>query len=214
MGRPASFQNSGTDIAGWPGHLPALKDERVVGAPVLRAGGAPRIDRFDGLVESVLQALYAAKVCSYAQGMSLLRAASEAYAYELTPAELARIWKGGCIIRARLLGDIQRAFTADPALGSLLLDEEFRSQLADADEGWRRVVTSAKNAGLPFAAMSASLDYYDAYRSDQLPMNLTQAQRDYFGAHTYRRIDRAGVFHTQWERGAEIGAATSDPADG
>jgi len=201
------------DAAVWSRHISALKDERVVAAPVLRAGGAPRIERFDGLVECVRQALYAAKVCSYAQGMSLLRAASEAYAYELTLAELARIWKSGCIIRARLLGDIQRAFTADPALGNLLLDEEFRSQLGEADEGWRRVVTSAKNAGLPFAAMSASLDYYDAYRSDQLPMNLTQAQRDYFGAHTYRRIDRDGVFHTQWERGAETGAASSDPVD-
>ncbi|MCY3783798.1 MAG: NADP-dependent phosphogluconate dehydrogenase [Chloroflexi bacterium] len=201
------------DAAVWSRHISALKDERVAAAPLLRPDGAPRIERFDGLVEAVRLALYAAKVCSYAQGMSLLRAASEAYAYELEPAELARIWKGGCIIRARLLGDIQRAFASDPLLVNLLLDEEFRSQLAEADESWRRVVTSAKNAGLPFAAMSASLDYYDAYRSDRLPMNLTQAQRDYFGAHTYRRVDRQGVFHTQWEQGADTGAASSNPAD-
>ena len=96
---------------------------------------------------------------------------------------------------------------------NLLLDDQFRARLSEADEGWRRVVTSAKNAGLPFAAMSASLDYYDAYRSDRLPMNLTQAQRDYFGAHTYRRLDRQAVFHTQWEQGADKGAATSDPVD-
>jgi 6-phosphogluconate dehydrogenase len=201
------------DAAVWSRHISARKTERVAAAAVLRPDGAPRIERFDGLVDSVRQALYAAKVCSYAQGMSLLRAASEAYAYELKPAELARIWKGGCIIRARLLGDIQRAFTADPALVNLLLDEQFRAQLAEADQGWRKVVTSAKNAGLPFAAMSASLDYYDAYRSDRLPMNLTQAQRDYFGAHTYQRVDRPGVFHSQWERGADTGAASSDPVD-
>ena len=201
------------DAAVWSRHISARKAERVAAAAELRPDGAPRIERFDGLVDSVRQALYAAKVCSYAQGMSLLRAASEAYAYELKPAELARIWKGGCIIRARLLGDIQRAFTADPALVNLLLDEQFRAQLAEADQGWRKVVTSAKNAGLPFAAMSASLDYYDAYRSDRLPMNLTQAQRDYFGAHTYQRVDRPGVFHSQWERGADTGAASSDPVD-
>ena len=157
------------DAAVWSRHISALKDARVAAAAQLRPGGAPRIECFDGLVECVRQALYAAKVCSYAQGMSLLRAASEAYAYDLKPAELARIWKGGCIIRARLLGDIQRAFNGDPSLVNLLLDEQFRTQLAQADEGWRRVVTGAKSAGLPFAAMSASLDYYDAYRSDRLP---------------------------------------------
>ena len=145
--------------------------------------------------------------------MALLRAASETHSYQLNHAELARIWKSGCIIRARLLADIQRAFKANPSLVNLLLDNDFRDQLAAADAGWRKVVASAKNAALPFAAMNASLDYYDAYHSGRLPTNLTQAQRDYFGAHSYERIDRSGVFHSQWEQGALRGSATSDPVD-
>ncbi len=201
------------DAAVWSRNISSRKDERVRAEQVLRPDGAPRVERFEGLVDCVRQALYAAKVCSYAQGMSLLRAASEAYSYGLEPAELARIWKAGCIIRARLLGDIQRAFSKDPTLVNLLLDGEFRDQLADADAGWRKVVASAKHAGLPFAAMSASLDYYDAYRTGRLPINLTQAQRDYFGSHTYERTDRSGVFHSQWEQGAAAGSASSDPVD-
>ena len=201
------------DAAVWSRNMSSRKSERIHAAGLLRPSSAPTVPRFDGLIESVRHALYAAKICSYAQGMALLRVASETHSYQLNHAELARIWKSGCIIRARLLADIQRAFNANPSLVNLLLDDDFRDQLAAADAGWRKVVASAKNAALPFAAMNASLDYYDAYHSSRLPTNLTQAQRDYFGAHSYERIDRSGVFHSQWEQGALRGSATSDPVD-
>jgi 6-phosphogluconate dehydrogenase len=150
------------------------------------------------LVADVRAALYAAKVTSYAQGTSLLAAASAARGYGLDLAELARIWQAGCIIRARLLGRIRAAYAADPELPSLLFDPSFREELAAREGALRSVVAGAVAAGLPVPAMSAALGYYDTLRRARLPANLTQAQRDYFGAHTYERVDREGVFHTEW----------------
>ena len=201
------------DAAVWSRNISARKPERERAAAAMSKPQSPTIERGAEFVRQVHEALYAAKVCSYAQGMALLRAASAEYDYGLTLAEIARIWKGGCIIRARLLNDIQRAFTRDPELPSLFFDADFATQLNDAESGWREVVARAKRAGVACPAMSASLDYYDAYRTARLPANLIQAQRDYFGAHTYRRVDRAGTFHTRWEEAARSGAGASDPVD-
>ena len=196
------------DAAVWSRNISARKDERVSAAAT---GGAAALVRTPDLVDQVRQALYAAKICSYAQGMDLLRTASLERDYGIDLSEMARIWKAGCIIRARLLGLIQGAFRADPDLPNLMVEPSFASQLAGAQNAWRSVVGAAKAASIPCPALSASLDYYDAYHSARLPANLIQAQRDYFGAHTYQRTDREGVFHTRWEAGAEAGSATSDP---
>jgi len=149
-------------------------------------------------MDHVRAALYASKVCSYAQGMNLLRVASDARGWGIQLAELARIWQDGCIIRARLLGRIKAAFQRDPGLSNLLLDEGFREDLGPRQQGWRRVIARSAEAGLPLLSMGASLAYYDMVRRERLPANLTQAQRDFFGAHTYKRTDREGDFHTDW----------------
>jgi 6-phosphogluconate dehydrogenase len=128
----------------------------------------------------------------------MLRIASDEYKYDLNPGEIASIWRAGCIIRADLLNDITSAYQRDPALVNLLLDESFRGAVESHQEAWRFVIQSAVGLGIPVLALGASLAYFDAYRSERLPANLTQAQRDYFGAHTYRRIDREGTFHTEW----------------
>jgi 6-phosphogluconate dehydrogenase len=158
--------------------------------------GARRPD----LVGDVRAALYAAKACAYAQGMGLLAAASKLHSWGLPLAELARIWKGGCIIRARFLARIQAAYARDPGLANLLLDGGFREELSQRHGAWRRVVGEAVAMGVPLPAMSASLAYYDMLRTPRLPANLTQAQRDFFGAHTYERVDRPGSFHTEWTK--------------
>lgn len=178
--------------------LSALKQERLVAAQAL-AGPRTRYagDRH-ALVEDLRQALYASKICSYAQGMALLRAASAEYDYNLRLDELARIWRGGCIIRARLLWPIREAFQKDPDLPNLLLAPEFKEAVESRQEAWRHAVKAAADLGIPCPAMSASLAYFDAYRSERLPANLIQAQRDYFGAHTYKRTDQPGTFHTEW----------------
>ena len=168
------------------------------------AGPAARFtgDRQE-LIDAARHALYASKITSYAQGMSLLRMASAEYGYDIDPAEVAKIWRAGCIIRAALLGDIREAFRRDPNLVNLLLDESFRDTIGDA--AVRRLALRRADRRGPRhpgdRRLSASLAYYDAYRSARLPANLTQAQRDFFGAHTYRRIDRDGVFHTDWTSG-------------
>jgi 6-phosphogluconate dehydrogenase len=128
----------------------------------------------------------------------MLRLASDEYHYDLNPGTIARIWRAGCIIRASLLGDIMAAFQGDPKLVNLLLDESFRIAVERRQESWRYALQTAVGLGIPVLALSASLAYFDAYRCERLPANLTQAQRDYFGAHTYRRVDREGVFHTEW----------------
>jgi 6-phosphogluconate dehydrogenase len=149
-------------------------------------------------IDALGDALYASKICSYAQGMALLGRASDAYRYELDYGEIARIWRGGCIIRARFLDDIRRVFNEDPALANLLVAPFFHQAITERSDRWRHVVQTAVQLGIPTPAMSASLAYFDAYRSRRLPASLIQAQRDYFGAHTYRRIDRDGYFHTKW----------------
>jgi 6-phosphogluconate dehydrogenase len=154
--------------------------------------------RLIGVLED---ALYVSKISSYAQGMALLRAASDTYQYGLNLAELARIWTGGCIIRARLLEPIMTAFRNNPALDNLLIAPEFVETINGSTNAVREAVVLARMHGLPCPAMSAALDYIDSYRTDRLPANLIQGQRDYFGAHTYKRIDRSGVFHANWETG-------------
>lgn len=178
--------------------LSSLKSQRVAASKVI---SGPPLD-FKGnrskLVESARAALYASKIVSYAQGLGLLQIASKEYQYDLNLGEIAKIWRAGCIIRASLLGDITAAYKSDPKLLNLLLDEVFRKAVESRQTDWRIVVQTAIGLGIPTMALSASLAYFDAFRSERLPANLTQAQRDYFGAHTYRRNDREGVFHTQW----------------
>ncbi len=179
--------------------LSSLKAERVAASRVLR-GPSPRFtgDRA-ALVEAARAALYASKILSYAQGMSLLRIASAEYDYHLDLAEIARIWRAGCIIRAGLLGDITAAYRRNPALSNLLLDDAFRQAVESRQAALRHVLQTAIGLGIPALALGSALAYYDAYRSERLPANLTQAQRDFFGAHTYRRVDQEGIFHTDWE---------------
>jgi 6-phosphogluconate dehydrogenase len=187
--------------------LSALKSERVAASKLLH-GPAPVCggDR-NKLIRAIEQALYASKITSYAQGLALMRIASAEYKYDLHPGEIAKIWRAGCIIRATLLGDIMAAYQRNPALVNLLLDDLFRQAVESRQEAWRAVVQAAVGMGIPVLAMSSSLAYFDAYRSERLPANLTQAQRDYFGAHTYRRTDREGVFHTDWTAAKEAGGA-------
>src|SRR6478609_1746886 len=149
-------------------------------------------------VDDVRGGLYAAKACAYAQGMNLLRVASRAHNWSLDLAELARIWKAGCIIRAQFLGRIQAAYKREPGLPNLLLDPEFSEELGARQGAWRRVVGRASAGGVPMLATTAALGYYDSLRRVRLPANLIQAQRDLFGAHTYERVDRPGTFHSTW----------------
>lgn len=187
------------DAAIWSRNMSAFKAERVKASEVLAGPTAWPEMRLSRLLDALRHALYAAKISSYAQGMSLLRVASQEYGYNLNLAEIARIWKGGCIIRARLLDEIQAAFTASPDLPNLLLAPPFVDALTAAQEDWRAVVQQARHMGVPCPALNSSLDYYDSYRRSRLPANLIQAQRDYFGAHTYERVDRPGSFHTEWQ---------------
>ena len=179
--------------------ISAYKEERVAASQVL-TGPEPRIagDR-QAIINAVRDALFAAKICSYAQGFGLLRMASKEYDYNLNYGEIAKIWRGGCIIRARFLNDIRAAFARTPDLANLMVDAEFAKMMNARQASLRKVVALAVESGIPALAFSSALAYYDAYRSARLPANLTQAQRDYFGAHTYRRIDREGSFHTEWQ---------------
>jgi 6-phosphogluconate dehydrogenase len=155
----------------------------------------------DNFQQSVHDALYASKICSYAQGMNLIKAGSVEYGWNINLSEVARIWQGGCIIRAKFLGEIKNAYQRDPDLASLLLDAEFDSKIQAAQLGWRATVSAAMQQGLPVLAMSSSLGYFDMYRAANVPLNLTQAQRDFFGSHTYERVDKPelGFVHTEWE---------------
>lgn len=152
-------------------------------------------------VAAVHDALYASKICSYAQGMNLIRKGSDEYGWDINLGELSRIWKGGCIIRAQFLDKIKQAYQRRPDLPNLLLDPDFKAWVLESQPRWRQAVTIAQANGIPIPALSASLAYFDSYRSANLPTNLTQAQRDFFGSHTYQRIDRpeAGFVHTEWE---------------
>lgn len=187
------------DAALYGRNISALRGERLKAAEVL-GGPRPGPAASDGaLVEVVREALYAGMIISYAQAMAMLRAASQEYAYDLKLSEIARIWKGGCIIRARLLDLIQAAFRRDPNLVNLLMDPEGGRIVNRGQASIRQLVQQAVELGVPVPAFGASLAYFDSYRRARLPVNLIQAQRDFFGAHTYQRIDRPGVFHTEWE---------------
>ena len=182
--------------------MSAYKEQRVAAAKDLTGPSA----KFDGdipaFVNKIRDALYCSKMCSYAQGMALLSKASLEFDYNLDLAETARIWKGGCIIRAGFLDKIKAAFNDNPRLANLLLAPEFKQTILDRQDAWREVLAISNSLGIPVPAFSASLDYFDSYRRDRLPQNLTQAQRDYFGAHTYERIDkpRGEFFHTEWTK--------------
>ena len=192
------------------------KADRVAASKLL-PGPIPGQPAFTGdkaqLVADVRAALYAAKACSYAQGLNLLRAASQEHNWGIQLGELARIWQNGCIIRAKFLGRIKAAYDRDPALPNLLLDPSFRDELGTRQDGWRRVVAEAATSGLPLLTTGGSLGYYDMIRRERLPANLTQAQRDYFGSHTYKRIDREGDIHTDWAVD-DGGAAPKPPETG
>ena len=172
---------------------------RAAASKVLKGPSGPNgaVDK-KKLIADVRAALYSAKACSYAQGMNLLRTASNLRNWGLNLGELARIWKGGCIIRAQFLGRIKDAYDRDANLSNLLLDPGFVRELGERQGGWRSAVAQAMSAGVPLMTMGGSLAYYDSLRRERLPANLTQAQRDYFGAHTYERLDKAGSFHTEW----------------
>jgi len=178
--------------------LSSLKAERVAASRVLRGPSGPYGGDRQRLVEAARDALYASKVTSYAQGFALMRLASSEYGFNLDAGEIARIWRAGCIIRASLLGDIMAAYRREPALVNLLLDPALADAIERRQAAWRFVVQTAVGLGIPVLAMSSALAYFDSYRSERLPANLTQAQRDFFGAHTYRRVDKPGVFHTEW----------------
>lgn len=191
--------------------LSAMKEERVAAAQVL-TGPKPQ---FEGdrkaFIEDIRKALYAAKVISYAQGYTLMRAAAQTYGWNLNYGGIALMWRGGCIIRSVFLGKIKEAFDKNPALSNLLLDPFFKEKIGTAQDGWRRVCAAALLHGIPAPAMTAALSYFDGYRTEKLPANLLQAQRDYFGAHTYERIDkpRGEFFHTNWTgRGGNTASST------
>lgn len=178
--------------------MSAVKGERVAASRILAGPAMEYQGDRQAFVTAIRDALYASKICSYAQGFALLRAASDEYGWNLNFGDVALLWRGGCIIRARFLDRIKAAFADNPALANLLIDPYFTARLAETQANWRLVVKTCKDFGIPTPAFSASLDYYDSYRQAVLPANLIQAQRDYFGAHTYERIDREGVFHTEW----------------
>jgi 6-phosphogluconate dehydrogenase len=181
-------------------YLSGLKDERVAASAVLEGpdtSGLPAVDKAQ-LLEDVRRALYASKICSYAQGMNIIRGAAAHFDWGLDLAAISRIWKGGCIIRARFLDRIATAYERDGALASLLVDTDFSAELKDRQASWRRIVSLAVAHGVPVPAFSNSLSYYDAYRRERLPANLVQAQRDFFGAHTFERTDMEGSFHAKW----------------
>ena len=181
--------------------MSSYKEERVAASAQLPGPSATFEGDVDAFVDKVRDALYCSKMCSYAQGMALIaKASAEYYNGEVSLPESARIWKGGCIIRAGFLDKIKKAFNDNPALPNLLLAPEFKQSILDRQGAWREVLMLANELGIPVPAFSASLDYFDSYRRASLPQNLTQAQRDYFGAHTYERTDkpRGEFFHTEW----------------
>jgi 6-phosphogluconate dehydrogenase len=181
--------------------LSALKQGRVRASKILKG---PLDKKYTGdrdkFIEDIRQALYASKICSYAQGYVQLDAAAAEFGWKLNNGQIALLWRGGCIIRAKFLDKIKAAFDKNPQLENLLLDDFFAKAVEAAQPGWRHVVATAVELGLPVPGFSAAISYFDGYRRDRLPANLLQAQRDYFGAHTYQRTDKEGTFHTDWIR--------------
>ncbi len=181
--------------------LSAIQTERVAAAQVLRGPEKTALPERGAVLVQLRTALLASKVCAYAQGFALLRAADQEQQWQLPMAQVAKVWRAGCIIRAHLLEDIRRAYTHQADLPNLLVDPHFARVMADGQQALREVVAMAALQGVPMPAFMSALSYYDAYRSARLPANLLQAQRDYFGAHTYQRTDRPGKFHTRWGDG-------------
>lgn len=195
LGYPVPALNAAVEAR----NISGMKAERMKAAELLPGPdtGRLRLDR-DTLIGFIGDALYASKICSYAQGMGLLHTASQEYGYDLNYGEIAKIWRAGCIIRAGFLDDVYAAYAEKPDLANLLAAPFFRQAVTSRQAAWRQIIQLAVQLGIPVPAMSASLAYYDSYRSARLPANLIQAQRDYFGAHTYQRVDREGTFHTEW----------------
>ncbi|HEX9011909.1 MAG TPA: decarboxylating NADP(+)-dependent phosphogluconate dehydrogenase, partial [Anaerolineaceae bacterium] len=196
MGIPLTMVSEAVDARA----LSALKEERLEAARLLGGETARFAGDGEAFLADLPQALYAAKIVSYAQGYMLMRAAAGEYAWNLNYGGIAQMWRGGCIIRSVFLGRIKEAFERSPNLSNLLLDPYFRAEIQAALPSWRRVVAQAVVLGIPAPASSSALAFYDGYRQDRLPASLTQAQRDYFGAHTYERVDapRGQFFHTDW----------------
>jgi 6-phosphogluconate dehydrogenase len=191
--------------------LSALKDERVAAEKVLSGPDSTFGGDVDAFIDDLRQALYASKIVSYAQGYMLMRAAAGTYGWNLNNGGIALMWRGGCIIRSVFLGKIKEAFDNDPDLSNLLLDPYFSEQVQNAQAAWRRVIAKAVALGVPVPALSSGLAFFDGYRHGRLPANLLQAQRDYFGAHTYERVDspRGEFFHTDWTgHGGDVTART------
>jgi 6-phosphogluconate dehydrogenase len=187
--------------------LSALKDERVASSKVLSGPAAKFTGDKQAFVADLQEAVYASKIMSYTQGYMLMRAAAKEYKWNLNYGGIALMWRGGCIIRSVFLGKIKEAFDKNPGLSNLLLDPYFTKHVVAAQAAWRRVVAKAAQKGIPVPAMSSALAFFDGYRRDSLPANLLQAQRDYFGAHTYQRVDkpRGEYFHTNWTgRGGDV----------
>lgn len=182
--------------------LSAMKQERVMASMALKGPqtSAPTEEKQE-FIEAVRKALYASKICSYAQGFAQMRVASEEYGWNVKYGDIAMIFRGGCIIRARFLQNIKDAYERNPELKNLLLDPYFQDIVEHYQGAWRKVITVAISQGIPVPAFSSALAYFDSYRTETLPANLLQAQRDYFGAHTYQRVDKEGFFHTNWTEG-------------
>ena len=178
--------------------LSSIKTQRVSASKIINGPELKFTGNRSDLIRAAGEALFASKIISYAQGMGMLQIASREYDYHLNFGEIAKIWRAGCIIRASLLGDITSAYIRDPELSNLLLDESFRTAVETRQASLRQTLQTAISLGIPTLALSSALAYFDAFRTERLPANLTQAQRDYFGAHTYHRTDREGIFHTQW----------------
>ncbi len=189
--------------------ISGAKDERVAASQVLRGPKRAFKGDRDAFVQAIHDALYASKICSYAQGFQMMAAAAQEYHWDLNFGEIAMIWRGGCIIRAHFLDRIKQAFKRKKDLKNLLLDRYFRGIVHKAQAKWRKVVIEATKLGIPVPAFSSALNYFDSYRRERLPANMIQAQRDYFGAHTYQRVDKEGTFHTNWTgEGGDTTAST------
>lgn len=179
--------------------ISALKDERVEASKVLSGPQAqPFSGDRDGFIESIRKALYMSKICSYAQGFAQMKAASDEYGWDLRYGDIAMIFRGGCIIRAQFLQKIKEAYDREPGLKNLLLDPYFKEIVESYQDAAREIISVAVKNGIPVPCFAAALSYFDSYRTETLPANLLQAQRDYFGAHTYQRTDKEGIFHTNW----------------
>ncbi|WP_411343113.1 NADP-dependent phosphogluconate dehydrogenase [Paenibacillus sp. WLX1005] len=179
--------------------LSAIKEERVAASKIL---SGPKTEAFSGdkaeFIEAIRKALYASKIVSYAQGFAQMRAASDEYGWDLKYGNIAMIFRGGCIIRSRFLQNIKDAYDKDGGLKNLLLDDYFKNIVENYQDAWREVVATAVKYGIPVPGFSSALAYFDSYRTERLPANLLQAQRDYFGAHTFKRVDKEGTFHYEW----------------